>query len=72
MGEVAPEAVELPHHEQIARPQGAQTVLESRPIVAHAGGEVVVDARRVDAHATQGVARCRSSDWEPSALETRG
>ena len=38
MGEVAAEAVELPDDEHVALPQGAQAAVESRPVVAYAGG----------------------------------
>ena len=42
MGEVCgPGAVELPDDEHVALPQGAQAAVESRPVVADAGGEVV-------------------------------
>ena len=37
-------------------------------VVADAGREVVVDVDGVDASSAS---RCRSSDWEPSAFETR-
>ena len=37
-------------------------------VVADAGREVVVDVDGVDARSAS---RCRSSDWEPSAFETR-
>ena len=37
-------------------------------VVADAGREVVVDVDGVDACSAS---RCRSSDWEPSAFETR-
>ena len=37
-----PGAVELPDDEHVALPQGAQAAVESRPVVADAGGEVVV------------------------------
>ena len=37
-------------------------------VVADAGREVVVDVAGVDARSAS---RCRSSDWEPSAFETR-
>ena len=56
MGEVAAQAVELPDDEHVALPQGAQAAVESRPVVAYAGGEVVVDVDRVDARGPQGVA----------------
>ena len=56
MGEVAAEAVELPGDEHVAPAQGAQAVVESRPVVAYAGREVVVDVGRVDAGVAQGVA----------------
>ena len=46
MGEVAAEAVELPDDEHVALPQGAQAAVESRPVVAYAGGEVVVEVGR--------------------------
>ena len=57
MGEVAAETVEFPDHEHVALPQGAQAAVESRPIVAYAGSEVVVEVGRVvDALGPQGVA----------------
>ena len=56
MGEVAAEAVELPDDEHVTLPQGAQVAVESRPVVADAGGEVVVQVDRVDALGPQGVA----------------
>ena len=56
MGEVAAQAVELPDDEHVALPQGSQAAVESRPVVAYAGGEVVVDVDRVDALGPQGVA----------------
>ena len=55
MGEVATQAVELPDDEHVALPQGAQAAVESRPVVAYAGGEVVVEVDRVvDALGPQG------------------
>ena len=57
MGEVAAEAVELPDDEHVALPQGAQAAVESRAVVAYAGGEGVVEVGRVvDALGPQGVA----------------
>ena len=56
MGEVPAEAVELPDDEHVVLPQGAQTVVEPRPVVPDAGREVVVDVDRVDAGRLQGVA----------------
>ena len=47
MGEVAAEAVELPDDQNVALPQGAQAAVESRPVVAYTGGEVVVEVGRV-------------------------
>ena len=46
MGEVAAETVEFPIHEHVALPQGAQAAVESRPVVAYAGSEVVVEVGR--------------------------
>ena len=43
MGQVAAEAVELPDDEHVALAQGAQVAVEPRPVVAEAGGEVVVE-----------------------------
>ena len=43
VGEDAAEAVELPDDEHVARPEHAHTAVESRPVVADAGREVVVD-----------------------------
>ena len=43
MGQVAAEAVELPDDEHVALAQGAQAAVEPRPVVAEAGGEVVVE-----------------------------
>ena len=56
MGEVAAQAVELPDDEHVALPQGAQAAVEFRPVVAYAGGEVVVQVDCVDALGPQGVA----------------
>ena len=57
VNEVAAEAVELPDDEHVALPQGPQAAVESRPFVADAGGEVVVEVDRVvDASGPQGVA----------------
>ena len=57
MGEVAAQAVELPDDEHVALPQSAQAAVESpRPVVADAGGEVVVEVDRVNAGRLQGVA----------------
>ena len=56
MGEVAAQAVELPDDEHVVRPQRTQAVVESRPVVAAAGGAVVVDVVGVDALGPQGVA----------------
>ena len=56
VGEVAAEAVELPDDEHVALPQGAQAAVESRPVLADAAGEVVVEVDRVvDACGPQGV-----------------
>ena len=47
----------VPDHEHVALPQGAQAALESRPVVAYVGSEVVVEVGRlVDALGPQGVA----------------
>ena len=55
--EVAAETVEFPDDEQVALPQGAQAAVESRPVVAYAGSEVVIEVGWVvDAFGTQGVA----------------
>ena len=56
MGEVAAEAIELPDDEHVVLPQSAQAIVQSRPVVAHAGGEVVIEVRLVDAGVTQSVA----------------
>ena len=57
VGEVVAEAVELPDDEHVALPQGPQAAVESRPVVADAGGEVVIEVDRVvDARGPQGVA----------------
>ena len=53
VGEVAAEAVELPDHEYVARPERVYAAVESRSVVADAGREVVVD---VDASGPQRVA----------------
>ena len=66
--EVATEAVDLPDDEHVARPERAHTAVEPRAVVADAGRDVVVDVDGVDACSAL---RCRSSDWEPSAFETR-
>ena len=47
VGEVSAEAVELPDHEHIALAQDAQAAVETRPVVADAGREVVVEVDRV-------------------------
>ena len=47
MGEVAAATVKFPDHEHIALPQGAQAALESRPVVAYAGSDVVVEVGRI-------------------------
>ena len=54
MGEVAAEAVELPDDERVVPAQSAQAVVESRPVVAYAGSEVVVEVHLVDAGVDQG------------------
>ena len=57
MSQIAAEAVELPDHEHVALPQDPQAAVETRPVVAEAGGEVVVEVDRVvDARRPQGVA----------------
>ena len=56
MSEVAAEVIELPDDEHVVLPQSAQAIVESRPVVAHAGGEVVIEVRLVDARVTQSVA----------------
>ena len=66
MSEVAAEAVELPDHEHAALRQGAQAQsVETRPVVAKARGEVVVEVDRVvDAGRPQGVApQVQASRW---------
>ena len=45
--EVPAEPVELPDDEHVALPQSSQAVVEARPVVAAAGGEVVVEVDRV-------------------------
>ena len=69
VGEGAAEAVELPDHEHVARPERAHAAVEPRPVVADAGREVVVDVDGVDARSAS---RCRSSDWEPAAFRDAG
>ena len=54
--EVATEAVELPDDEHVARPERAHAAVESRPVVADARREVVVDVDGVDARGPQRVA----------------
>ena len=57
MGEIAAEKVEFPDHEHVALPQGAEAAVESGPVVATAGSEVVVKVGWVvDAFGPQGVA----------------
>ena len=52
-----PETVEFPDHEHVAPPQGAQAAVESGPVVAYAGSEVVVGVGWVvDTLGPQGVA----------------
>ena len=51
-----PRRSRLPDDEQVALAQGAQAVVESRPVVAEAGGEVVVEVDGVNACRPQGVA----------------
>ena len=70
VGEGAAQAVELPDDEHVARPERAHTAVESRPVVADAGREVVVDVDGVDALGPQRVA-LQVQRWEPSAFETR-
>ena len=53
-GRFRPEAVELPDDGHVALPQGAQAAVETRPVVADAGGEVVVEVDRVNAGRLQG------------------
>ena len=56
MGEIATETVEFPGNEHVALPHGAQAVVESGPVVAYAGSEVVVEVGwAVDALGPQGV-----------------
>ena len=55
-GESATEAVELPDHEHVARPERAHATVEPRAVVADAGREVVVDVDGVDARGLQRVA----------------
>ena len=56
VGQIAAKAVEFRDDEHITLPQGAQAVVESRPVVAYAGGEVVVEVHLVDVGVAQGVA----------------
>ena len=57
MGEVTAETVEFPDHEHVGLPQGAQAAVDSGPVVAYAGSEVVVEVGRVvDARGPQGIA----------------
>ena len=56
VGEVATEAVELPDNEHVARSERTHAAVESRAVVADAGGEVVVDVAGVDARGLQRVA----------------
>ena len=56
VGEVATEAVELPDNEHVARSERTHAAVESRAVVADAGGEVVVDVAAVDARDLQRVA----------------
>ncbi len=52
-----PSRIELPDDERVALSLGAQAAVESRPVVADAGGEVVVEVGRVvDARSPEGVA----------------
>ena len=52
-----PSRIELPDDERVALSLGAQAAVESRPVVADAGGEVVVEVGRVvDARGPEGVA----------------
>ena len=75
MGEVAAQAVELPDDEHVALSQGAQAAVESRPVVAYAGGDVVVEVDRVvDALGPQGVAlqhigARRRQAWRDSGIQ---
>ena len=50
------QAVRLLRQAGVALPQGAQAVVESRPVVAYAGGEVVGEVHGVDTLVPQGVA----------------
>ncbi len=57
MGEVAAETVEFPDDEYVTLPQSAQATVESGPVGADAGSEVVVEVGWVvDARGPQGVA----------------
>ena len=49
VGEVAAEAVELPDDEHVVVPECPQAAVEPRPVVAYAGGEVVIEVDLVDA-----------------------
>ena len=53
MDEVAAQAVELPDDEHVARSERTHAAVESRAVVADAGGEVVVDVAAVDARGLQ-------------------
>ena len=56
MSEGTTEAVELPDNEHVARSERTHAAVESRAVVADAGGEVVVDVAAVDARDLQRVA----------------
>src|SRR3954469_19136422 len=65
----APEPVELPDHEHVARPQIGKAGLQPGPVVARARGLVV--RWRSSPPAAISASRCRSTDWRSSAEDTR-
>ena len=70
MAQVAAEAIELPHYQGVALAHGLDAGEQTRSIVPASGSEVLVKMPLRDRGAEQG-ARCRSSTWDPSDLETR-
>ena len=56
VAQVAPEPVELPRHQHVALPQRLEAGGEPRPVVALAGGQVLVEVLGLDPGGEQGVA----------------
>ncbi len=56
MAQVAAESVKFPRHQRVAQPQRLETRLQTRPIVALAGGLVLVEVSGFDAGGEQRIA----------------